>query len=117
MKKLLLLLFIMSITLSFSQQKERNTISKNEKVTSISNISAYPNPFSDNTKISFTSTQIQSIDFSIKNLLGKTIFKETFTAKKGFNSLIFNRNNFNRGMYIYSLQTNNEVISKRLIMR
>jgi ABC-type cobalt transport system substrate-binding protein len=117
MKKLLLLLFIMSITFSFSQQKDKNTTSKNEIVATISNISAYPNPFSESTKISFTSTQLQSINFSIKNLLGKTIFKQTLSAKKGFNSFKFNRSNFTRGMYIYSLQTNNEVISKRLIMR
>jgi hypothetical protein len=117
MKKLLLLLFIMSITFSFSQQKDKKTTLKNEIVATISNISTYPNPFSESTKISFTSTQPQTIHFSIKNLLGKTIFKQTFNAKKGFNSFKFNRNNFNRGMYIYSLQTSNELFSKRLIMR
>jgi len=117
MKKLLLLLFFMIITTSFAQQKDKDSILKNEIVLSISNITAYPNPFSESTRISFTSSSVQTIRFSVKNLLGKTIFNQTLNAKKGFNSLKFNRNNFVRGMYIYSLQTTTEVISKRMIMR
>jgi hypothetical protein len=117
MKKLLLLLFLIIITSSFAQQKEKNAAFNNEIVSSISNITAYPNPFSENTKISFTSIRKQSIDFSVKNLLGKTIFNQAFETKKGFNSFIFNRNKFVRGMYIYTIQTNSEVISKRLIIR
>lgn len=117
MKKLLLLLFFMIITASFAQKKEKDATLKNEVVTSIFNINAYPNPFSESTKISFTCSNSQTIQFSLKNLLGKTIFRKNFTAKKGFNSFKFNRNNFVRGMYIYSLQTNTEVVSKRLIMR
>ncbi len=117
MKKLLLLLFFIVFTASFAQQKEKKAIFKNDMTSSISNITAYPNPFSENTKISFISIRKQSIDFSVKNLLGKTIFNRAFKAKKGLNSFIFNRNKFVRGMYIYTIQTNTEVISKRLIIR
>jgi len=117
MKKLLLILFFIVSTASFAQQKKGNTLIKNEVASSITNISAYPNPFSVSTKIRFNSTSEQSIEFSLKNLLGKTIFTQIYKAKKGFNSIKFSRNEFARGMYIYTLQTNTEVVSKRLIIR
>jgi hypothetical protein len=118
MKKLLLLLFFIIFTSSFAQQKEKNNSTPKIEINStISNITAYPNPFSESTIISFTSQKEQSVEFSLKNLLGKTIFNQTHNAKKGLNSFTFKRNEFVRGIYIYTLQTQDEVISKRLIIR
>ncbi len=118
MKKLLLLLiFIVITSSSFAQHKERKVISKYETALSITNITAYPNPFNESTKISFTSSSKQAVTFSVKNLLGKTIFYKTIEVKKGFNSFAFYRDEFARGMYIYTLQSKDEVVSKRLIIR
>lgn len=119
MKKLLLIIFLLFFSFSFAQQTEKNNsvITKNEPQTTISSVSAYPNPFTIATKINFQSTKIQLVEFSIKNLLGKTVYFELVNAKIGYNTIPFNRTDLTEGMYIYILQTKNKIISKRLIIR
>ncbi|WP_298367795.1 T9SS type A sorting domain-containing protein [uncultured Lutibacter sp.] len=119
MKKLLLISFLFIFTISFAQQKENtNNVIKNSKSTStLISVSAYPNPFTSRTNINFVSSKSQSIEFSIKNLVGKTVYLEKFEARPGRNSVLFNRNDLPNGMYIYSLQSGSENISKRLVIR
>jgi hypothetical protein len=119
MKKLLLILFLLSITVSFAQQKEMDStfIKKNVKLSTLSIVSAYPNPLTVQTQINFRSNKDQLVEFTVKNLLGKTVYGERINAKNGMNSILFNRDDLTKGMYIYSLQTETEVISKRLVIR
>ena len=118
MKKLLLLTFLFSVSFVFAQQTSNAvTINKNQSVETIFSISASPNPFSVKTRIDFTSSKEQILKFTIKNLLGKTVYLEDVDVKIGVNSVQFNRNNLLQGMYIYSLQTETEVVSKRLIIK
>jgi len=119
MKKILLISFLLCFSFSFAQQKEKNStiISKNKPQTTLSSVSAYPNPFNISTKINFQSTKVHLVKFSVKNLLGKTVYLEDINTKVGYNSILFNRDNLAKGMYIYTLQFENEIISKRLIIR
>ena len=103
-KKLLFITFLFFTTLGFSQK----TLEK---------LAAAPNPFTSTTKIKFTSTEKQPIFLVIKNVLGKTVFKKTYTTTKGKNTITFNRNNLKSGMYIYAIQSRKEVISKRFVIR
>ena len=68
-------------------------------------------------KISFTCSEREKVTLRIKNLLGKTVFLKTISAKKGKNKIFFQRGNLESGMYIYSLQAKSEVTSKRLVIR
>ncbi|MFK5958125.1 MAG: T9SS type A sorting domain-containing protein [Lutibacter sp.] len=119
MKKLLLITFLLFYSFSFAQQNEKEfTIIKKSKLQStLSSVSAYPNPFNVATKIKFQSTKAQKIEFTVKNLLGKTVYFEQFNAKTGNNTIPFNRYNLIKGMYIYTLQAENDIISKRLVIR
>lgn len=120
MKTLLLITFLLFSSFSFAQQNEKgNTvINKNSSPqATLLSVSAYPNPFSIATKINFQSTKIQLVEFTVKNLLGKTVFQEQVNTKAGYNTILFNRNDLIKGMYIYTLQTENEIISKRLVIR
>ncbi|WP_299521747.1 T9SS type A sorting domain-containing protein [uncultured Lutibacter sp.] len=119
MKKLLLITILLFSAFSFAQQNEKNTIviKKNEPQATLSSISAYPNPFNVATKINFQSTIIQQIEFTVKNLLGKTVYIEQVNSKIGYNAILFNRDDLIKGMYIYTLQTETEVISKRIVIR
>ena len=76
MKKLLLITFLLCYSFSFAQQNENENlvIKKSEPQTTLSSVSAYPNPFNVNTKINFQSTKAQRIEFSVKNLLGKIVY-------------------------------------------
>ena len=119
MKKLLLITCLLIGTISFAQQVENKTSFRTTDTppATLSEISAYPNPFSVNTKINFKSTKAQVIEFTVKNLLGKTVYIEQVNTKKGYNAIPFTRNNITKGMYIYSLKTESEVVSKRLVIR
>ena len=119
MKKLLLIISLLFYTFSFAQQTEKSNlvINKKEPQATLSSISAYPNPFNIATKIKFQSSKIQLVEFTVKNLLGKTVYLKPVNAKIGYNTIFFNRSDLTKGMYIYSLQTKNEIISKRLVIR
>lgn len=119
MKKLLLITFLLFFTFSFAQQNEtKNTVvNKSLHQPTLSAVSAYPNPFNLTTKINFQSTKIQLVEFTVKNLLGKTVYLEQINTKIGYNALLFNRDDLIKGMYIYTLQTETDIISKRLVLR
>ena len=119
MKKLLLIIVLLYSSFSFAQQNEKNTrfINKNKHQTTLFSVSAYPNPFNVTTKINFQSTEMQSIEFTVKNLLGKTVYIEQVNCEIGYNAILFNRDDLIKGMYIYTLQTENEIISKRIVIR
>lgn len=118
MKKLLLLIFLLVFSYSFAQQRGISNEVKGDKppVTLLS-VSAYPNPFTVNTQIKFKSTKEQTVEFTVKNLLGKTVYREIINTKAGYNAIPFSRNDLTKGMYIYSLQTDSEIVSKRLVIK
>lgn len=119
MKKLLLISFLLFITFSFAQQNSRvkDTSVKNNPVVTLSQVTAYPNPFAIKTGVHFKSTVDQNVKFTVKNLLGKVVYYENVIAKKGSNKILFERNSLQKGMYIYSIQTDSETISKRLVIK
>lgn len=121
MKKLLLLtfLFLLFFSFSFAQQSEKNNVypDKNIPQVTLLSVSAYPNPFISDTSINFRSVKVQTIVFTVKNLLGTTVYEEKIEAASGNNTIAFNRNSLTKGMYIYSLQTDVEIVSKRLVIK
>jgi hypothetical protein len=80
-------------------------------------ISAYPNPFTVKTTISFKSEISQEIFFEIKNVLGKSVYQTKINTQIGLNQIHVFRENLPVGMYIYTLQTETDVISKRLVIK
>ena len=88
-----------------------------QQTQSLKGLGTQPNPFNTETKISFQSTKKQPVILTVKNILGKTILAKGITAERGRNSIPFRRNDLNSGMYIYSIQTNKEVVSKRFVIK
>ncbi|WP_372768554.1 T9SS type A sorting domain-containing protein [Lutibacter sp.] len=119
MKKLLFITIMMFFSFSFAQQSEKNNGDLNNNIpqATLLSVSAYPNPFSTDTSINFRSSKVQTIEFTVKNLLGTTVYAEQIDANAGYNAIPFNRNSLTKGMYIYSLQTDVEIVSKRLIIK
>lgn len=114
MKKILLILFLGMFTFGFSQQ---NIQAKTENTASIKGLSTYPNPFIESTRITFKSNKNQEVKLIVKNLLGKTVFLHKFSIRPGNISLSFHKNDLKSGTYIYSIQTESEIISKRLVIK
>lgn len=104
-KKLLFLLLLTISTYSFSQER------------SMKKLVASPNPFSNTTTISFNSSNKKAVVLTVRNVLGKTVFSKKINATKGKNSIQFMRNNLKSGMYIYAIQSTDEIISKRFVIR
>lgn len=104
-RKILLISSLLLSVVGFSQKK------------TITRLKATPNPFKNTTVVSFKSSTNQSLFISVKNVLGKTIFNEELKAKKGKNSFSFDRNDLKSGMYIYTVQSTKEVISKRFVIK
>lgn len=119
MKKLLLITFLLFSSFTFAQQSEKNNVDPGKNIPQVTllSVSAYPNPFISDTNINFKSVKAQTVVFSVKNLLGTTVYEEQINAASGNNAIAFNRNNLTKGMYIYSLQTDVEIVSKRLIIK
>lgn len=104
-KKILFISFLFLSTIGFSQEK------------TVSNLAASPNPFSESTVISFESKKEQGVFLIVKNVLGKTVFRKGYYTTAGKKSIIFERNNLNSGMYIYAIQSESGVISKRFVIK
>jgi hypothetical protein len=104
-KKLLFILFLVVSSIGFSQVK------------SIEKLSASPNPFSEETKITFNSDSTSEIIFTVINVLGKTVYKENIKTSAGANSFYFKKGDLLSGIYVYTLQNKENIISKRFVIK
>ena len=81
----------------------------------------YPNPFSENTNISFTTEKEGNVKLEVFNVLGQsviTLFDNYISPsifKVNWNGINFNGNKIAKGMYIYRLTFNNQIISKKML--
>ncbi|MCB0460786.1 MAG: T9SS type A sorting domain-containing protein [Flavobacteriaceae bacterium] len=115
-KKLLLFIFLSTLSLSaFAQQKE--TDKKPESVTVIKDVVATPNPFSVTTKVRFTAMAEFEVEFSVKDLIGNVVYAQKYTTKVGANTIPFYRDKLDSGIYIYSIKSSTEIISKRIVIK
>ena len=114
-KKLLLFIFLVTCFSSAFAQQNQNVFTQQEKASSIKSLIASPNPFSVTTKIKFQADAV--IEFSVKDLIGNTVFAEKYTTKVGTNSIIFYRDKLDSGIYIYSIKTASEIVSKRIVIK
>jgi hypothetical protein len=103
-KKILFTLLLFTATLTFSQK-------------SLTKLSAAPNPFVNNTNIKFDSTKDQAVFLTVKNVLGKTVYNKKHKIKKGKNSIPFSKDKLKSGMYIYIIRNNEELITKRFVIK
>lgn len=117
MKKILFILTISISTLVFANQKQQTYPPKFNQEKVIKNLTAYPNPLTNKTQISFYIEKSQNVILKIKNLLGKTVFIKEFKAVNGKNNFTFYKDDIDSGIYIYSIQTNAEILLKRLVIK
>lgn len=103
-KKILFISFLFFITTAFSQK----TLQK---------LSAAPNPFTTVSKIQFDSSKKQDVYLTVKNMLGKSVYRKKHEVIVGENSIPFYRNDLQPGMYIYIIQNSKELISKRFVIK
>ncbi len=111
-----------------ADQSKGLVILKNELVTEIeeteSNLNYnftifqnYPNPFNPSTKISFSIPNGGDVNLKIYNILGE-IIKVYYlpNTNRGFNSIDFNGNGLSSGVYFYSIEYENKVLTNNMLL-
>lgn len=73
--------------------------------TGISSTQASPNPFRDQTNITFVSDKPGQVSFEVFTLTGEKIFGDAMMSQKGENELIFNGQNLSPGSYLYVIRS------------
>ena len=78
------------------------------------NITIYPNPVSDAINIEMKMESKSTVTISVLNLLGETMYGETLTADKFLNQVI-DVSGYADGVYVISIQTPENIITKRIV--
>jgi hypothetical protein len=76
-----------------------------------------PNPFAEITNIKFNSPNPENIIFKIYNLLGEEIESQLISSSRGVNTINLNTSSYSEGIYLYSINNGNEVLTKRMIVK
>jgi hypothetical protein len=77
----------------------------------------YPNPFNPSTAIDFALPNAEFVDLSIYNILGqKVVTLVNGMHKAGSYSLTFDASDLASGWYIYRLQTDSKVLSRKMLL-
>jgi hypothetical protein len=76
-----------------------------------------PNPFTSATEISFTLPQPGNATLQVYDLLGKPVMTRSIKGVRGENTVTIDRKGMSAGMYFYSIQFGNQVLTKRMSVR
>jgi len=78
--------------------------------------SPFPNPVTNQAAIKFIAGKSDDIMFRIYNLLGKQVYFREIRSIKGLNSIDINTTDFPDGIYMYSINNGETVLTKRMIV-
>ena len=88
-----------------------------EELMGLSNLTVYPNPASETAVISFDNTLGNSFDIQLIDQLGRVIMSQNGVQASGSNLVTIDLTNLSDGLYSIQLTSNQNTISKRLIVR
>lgn len=104
---------------TFGQMIAANSTSVRDKDAGITVKANYPNPFQDQTTISFSTTRPQTVKITLYNIVGSrisTLLDQPLEA--GDHEIVFKRpDNLSDGIYIYTIESGNTSRSMRMIIR
>ena len=80
-------------------------------------VKTYPNPASNFTTISLYLESSADVSISILNTLGQEMYFSNENYKNGQTDVTIDLNNFEAGVYFYTVYTNSFSTTKRLIVR
>ena len=92
-------------------------VSENANTNIISSLENYPNPFSDNTTITYSINQNSRIELSVLDLLGNKVAVIESGNKSNGNYIVnFDASAISGGIYLLQLQLDNKIITKKLVI-
>jgi hypothetical protein len=84
---------------------------------SIENLTIYPNPSRDVFNISFVSEEKQNLRVRILNVIGEEVYKEDLQQFIGEYVKSINLEQYNKAIYFLEIETDDGVITKKLILQ
>ena len=75
-----------------------------------------PNPVSNNANIQFISGNSTNVVFTVFSHLGKKIEEINIAATRGVNNIKISANNYDNGIYLYSINNGFQIVSKRMVV-
>lgn len=87
-----------------------------EELIGLGNINVYPNPASELITVSFDNQLGNSIEISLIDALGRSVVSESIQSL-GLNELALNLSSISNGMYTLQLTSNNNIVTRRVIVR
>jgi len=91
------------------------SVKENENAISMN---IYPNPTSEFSYIDLNLKKASNVSVSISNIVGQEVFNKEFgQLSAGNHMLTVNVNNLNSGIYFYTVQSGNERITKKVIIK
>ncbi|ARV10183.1 hypothetical protein BTO05_11250 [Winogradskyella sp. PC-19] len=93
------------MTLENLRLSNNNALSVEDFSSDVSELRAFPNPMDTQTELQFTAAQNETISCIIYNTLGKEVYKTTFDAKSGKNSMTLKNEGLVPGLYFCKLQS------------
>lgn len=85
-----------------------------EKQTKILNL--YPNPASESFYIDISTKQEGAGKITIHDLTGSKILEKSINLKEGNQTIEQSISKISKGMYLYTVEINGEIISKRFVI-
>jgi hypothetical protein len=86
------------------------------KNTNFEVIQNQPNPFVDKTKIGCFTKNTETVNLSVVDILGNTIYSEQMSATSGENFFRFDGSQLNSGMYFYTItDSQNHKVSRKMV--
>ncbi len=75
-----------------------------------------PNPFVSRTTIPFSVGSPEIVEFRVMDLLGQEVFSQKIDAAYGSNEYIFEPEDLEFGIYLYSIESSAGIITRRMVL-
>ncbi len=105
-----------SLTRTLTGITVNNCIRLGGMESNVFNISAYPNPATDRVTIEFTAVESNDYRLRIADVTGRTLLMENGTAATGLNNKVLPLNGIAAGVYMISIEMNNEQQQIKLVV-
>lgn len=87
-----------------------------DNISSFASVNLYPNPADNYSLIRVNMTQAQDLRIAVTDLSGKTVAEKNYGMQSGDNVYPLNTELFESGIYFVNIYTNQEMITKKLVI-
>lgn len=85
--------------------------------TAFSGVSTYPNPFNNNTTVSFNLKSDSEVAVAVTDLAGRVVYTSTANMSAGQNEIAIDGSSFNAGVYTVAITSNGATTTQRIVKK